>query len=257
MLVDPHDQSSLAAKEEPSQGDRPLYHVYVEDADDSGVEQTSDNSQRSADLDVWPPSDYNNDTYNQDTRQDKQPSEPTVTSSIPQRLDTAQHIPSKRKQHFGDGSASKCVYIELADATEGGLGCSSSGYPIRPTYEEFTLRYYMLVPSPLRTSEIRDIANRILTRVLGASKSEGLDKYQIGVIEIFFRTDILAFLENLRMMRLNYCATVIQKNLKATYYRRKYLETRNAILLIQSVTRRHLAWKHAQETCNFKAATII
>lgn len=115
----------------------------------------------------------------------------------------------------------------------------------------------MLDPSLSRTSEIRDMANRILTRVLRASKSEGLDKYQIGRTEIFFRADMLAFLENLRTKRLDHCATVIQKNLKATYYRRKYLETRNAILFIQSVTRRHLAWKHAQETRSLKAATTI
>jgi myosin heavy subunit len=50
---------------------------------------------------------------------------------------------------------------------------------------------------------------------------------------------------------------VIQKNLKAKYYRRKYLEARNAILLIQSVTRRHLAWKHTQETRKIEAATTI
>jgi myosin-5 len=88
------------------------------------------------------------------------------------------------------------------------------------------------------------MANRILIRVLGASKSEGLDKYQIGLIEIFFHADMLVFLENLRTTRLNNYATVIQKNLKAKYYRCKYLEARNAILLIQSVTRRHLAWKY-------------
>jgi myosin-5 len=50
---------------------------------------------------------------------------------------------------------------------------------------------------------------------------------------------------------------MIQKNLKAKYYRRKYLEARNAILLFQSVTRAHLARKHAQETRRIKAATTI
>ncbi len=76
-------------------------------------------------------------------------------------------------------------------------------------YEEFALRYYMLVPSSSRTSEARDIAHNILTRVLGATKSEDLDKYQLGLTETFFRADMLAFLDNLRTTRLNYCATVI------------------------------------------------
>jgi myosin heavy subunit len=101
------------------------------------------------------------------------------------------------------------------------------------------------------------MADKILTRVLGATKSEGLDKYQLGLTEIFFRADILAFLENLRTTRLGHCATVIQKSLKARYCRRKYLEARDAIILTQSVARRHLAWKHTRETRKIKAATTI
>ena len=61
----------------------------------------------------------------------------------------------------------------------------------------------------LRTSEIRDIVNKILTKVLKASKSEGLNKYQLGLTEIFFYVNILAILENLRITRLDHCATVI------------------------------------------------
>ena len=115
----------------------------------------------------------------------------------------------------------------------------------------------MLVPSSSRTPEIRDMANKILTRVLEVSKSEGLDKYQLGLTEICFCANMLACLDNLRTTRLNHCATVIQKNLKAKYYRRKYLEARIAILLIQSVTRRHLAQKRTQEIRKIKAATTI
>ena len=37
-LVDPHDHSSLATKQELSQGGRPLYHASTEDTDDSSVE---------------------------------------------------------------------------------------------------------------------------------------------------------------------------------------------------------------------------
>jgi myosin-5 len=134
---------------------------------------------------------------------------------------------------------------------------SCAGYPTRWTYEEFALRYYMLVPSSLWSSEIRDMANKILTRALGTSSGQGLDKYQLGLTKIFFRAGMLAFLENLRTNRLNDCAIMIQKNLKAKYYRRKYLDARNAILIFQSYTRGHLARKHAQETRKIKAATTI
>ncbi|CAL3965931.1 unnamed protein product [Diplocarpon coronariae] len=134
---------------------------------------------------------------------------------------------------------------------------SCAGYPTRWTYEEFALRYYMLVPSASWTSEIRDMANKILTKALGASSGQGMDKYQLGLTKIFFRAGMLAFLENLRTNRLNDCAIMIQKNLKANYYRRKYLDARNAVLLFQSATRAHLARKHAEETRMIKAATTI
>ena len=134
---------------------------------------------------------------------------------------------------------------------------SCAGYPTRWTYEEFALRYYMLVPSSSWTSEIRTMADSILRKALGTSKGHNLDKYQLGLTKVFFRAGMLAFLENLRTNRLNDCAIMIQKNLKAKYYRRKYLEARNAILYFQALTRGHLTRKHAQEIRKMKAATTI
>ncbi|KAL3425617.1 hypothetical protein PVAG01_02408 [Phlyctema vagabunda] len=134
---------------------------------------------------------------------------------------------------------------------------SCAGYPTRWTYEEFALRYYMLTPSTQWTSEIREMANAILTKALGSNNGAGTDKYQLGLTKIFFRAGMLAFLENLRTNRLDGCAIMIQKNLKARYYRRKYLEARGAILLFQSLARAHLARKRAQEIRTVKAATSI
>lgn len=134
---------------------------------------------------------------------------------------------------------------------------SCAGYPTRWTYEEFGLRYYMLVRSPYWTSDMRKMADSILSKALGTGSEKGLDKYQLGLTKIFFRAGMLAFLENLRTTRLNDCAIMIQKNLKAKYYRRKYLEARNAILLMQAVTRGHLARKQAQNLRRIKAATTI
>ena len=251
--IDPHNQSLPVATQEPSHGGRPSNQVHVEDADDSGDEQTCDYSQRSANLDVWPPFDHNNNTDGQDAPRDEQPSGQTVTSSIRHQLDTTQRA-SKRKQNFEDGRASKRAHIELADAVEGGPESSNTDCPTRWTYEEFAQRYYMLVPLSSWTSEIRDLANKILTKSLGAGSSHDLDK---DGTTILFRAGVLAFLENLRTNRLSDCAIMIQKNLKAKYYRRKYLEARNAILLIQSIARGYLARKHAQETRKVRAATTI
>ncbi|KAH6891993.1 P-loop containing nucleoside triphosphate hydrolase protein [Thelonectria olida] len=134
---------------------------------------------------------------------------------------------------------------------------STAGYPTRWTYEEFALRYYMLVPSSQWTSEIRDMADAILKKALGTSTGKGLDKYQLGLSKIFFRAGMLAFLENLRTNRLNDCAIMIQKNLRAKYYRHRYLEAREAIILTQSAIRAWKARKAALELRTIKAATTI
>ncbi|KAK4989913.1 Myosin type-2 heavy chain 1 [Elasticomyces elasticus] len=134
---------------------------------------------------------------------------------------------------------------------------SCAGYPTRWTYEEFAMRYYMLVPSSQWTSEIRDMANTILHKALGEAKNDGTDKYQLGLTKIFFRAGMLAFLENLRTSRLNNAAIMIQKNLRAKYYRRRYLEAIDSIRAFQSLMRGHVSRLHAQEARRTKSATTI
>ena len=133
---------------------------------------------------------------------------------------------------------------------------STAGYPTRWTYEEFAVRYYMLIPSAQWTSEIRKMADAILSKALGTGR-EGMDKYQLGLTKIFFRAGMLAFLENLRTNRLNECAIMIQKNLKAKYYRRKYLEARQSIIDLQALSRAFAARLTAQHLRQQKAATMI
>ena len=134
---------------------------------------------------------------------------------------------------------------------------SCAGYPTRWTYEEFATRYYMLVPSRSWTSEIRPMADAILKKALGQGTNKGLEKYQLGLTKIFFRAGMLAFLENLRISRLNESAIMIQKNLRCKYYRRKYIETRISILRLQGRTRGYFARQRAEEVRRVKAATTI
>ncbi|EMC97157.1 hypothetical protein BAUCODRAFT_32899 [Baudoinia panamericana UAMH 10762] len=134
---------------------------------------------------------------------------------------------------------------------------SCAGYPTRWTYEEFAMRYYMLIPSTQWTTEIRDMANAILRKVLGESKQDGTDKYQLGLTKIFFRAGMLAFMENMRTERLNSAAILIQKNLRAKYYRRRYLEAVSSIRAFQSFVRAMLARGRAQEAKRQKSATTI
>ncbi|KAL9123311.1 MAG: hypothetical protein Q9187_000150, partial [Circinaria calcarea] len=134
---------------------------------------------------------------------------------------------------------------------------SCAGYPTRWTFEEFALRYYMLIPSVSWTSEIREMANLILTKALGQGNNKELDKYQLGLTKIFFRAGMLAFLENLRTTRLNECAIMIQKNLRCKYYRKKYLDARRSIMLFQARSRGHQARCRADEVRKVNAATKI
>lgn len=134
---------------------------------------------------------------------------------------------------------------------------SCAGYPTRWTYEEFVYRYYMLVASSSWTSDIRQMANTILSKVLGQGNDQGLGKYQLGLTKIFFRAGMLAYLEDMRTSRLNECAIMIQKNLKCKYYRRKYLEARESFILLQSLSRGFFARLHTAEVRQTKAATTI
>lgn len=134
---------------------------------------------------------------------------------------------------------------------------SCAGYPTRWTYEEFALRYYMLVPSSSWTPEIRKMANAILKKALGVRKNDGTDKYQMGLTKIFFRAGMLAFLENLRSARLNEAAIMIQKNLKCKYYRRRYLDIRNSIITLQSLIRGFNARERAEAARRVKAAITL
>ncbi|KIX94222.1 uncharacterized protein Z520_09932 [Fonsecaea multimorphosa CBS 102226] len=134
---------------------------------------------------------------------------------------------------------------------------STAGYPTRWTYEEFALRYYMLCRSNEWTTEIRTMAQNILVKALGKLAHEKSDKYQLGLTKIFFRAGMLAFLENLRSARLKECAIMIQKNLRAKYYRHKYLDARQSILNFQAATRAFLARRKTEETRRTKAATDI
>jgi len=134
---------------------------------------------------------------------------------------------------------------------------SCAGYPTRWTYEEFALRYYMLIHSSQWTQEIRSMANAILRNALGEGKNDRTDKYQLGLTKIFFRAGMLAFLENLRTSRLSNAAIMIQKNLRAKYYRRRYLEAINNIRAFQARARANMARGRAQEARRQRGATTI
>lgn len=110
---------------------------------------------------------------------------------------------------------------------------SCAGFPSRWTYNEFVLRYHILIPSEnwtkIFTSEateddIRDLCKQILDVTVKDST-----KYQLGNTKIFFKAGMLAYLEKLRGTKMHNACVMIQKKIKGVYYRNKYLAIQSAI----------------------------
>jgi hypothetical protein len=91
-------------------------HTSIEDADDSEGEQSTSDSQRSTNLEVWPRADHEYDLNNQVTRASQYQSKITRYQS------------RKRKQNFEGKRDGKRTNIEPADATEVELGSRSLEY---------------------------------------------------------------------------------------------------------------------------------
>lgn len=139
------------------------------------------------------------------------------------------------------------------------LQLSAAGYPARQTYDEFAKRYYMLCHSTQWTSKIQDMCDTILRKVAEGvdRQSSELSKYQLGRKKIFLRAGILAVLEEKRTSRLHALATLIQKNLRCKYDRKRYVKTRASIVAIQAITRGFLTRRRTRVPYLHKAATTI
>ncbi|KAG5437184.1 hypothetical protein PCANB_001161 [Pneumocystis canis] len=109
---------------------------------------------------------------------------------------------------------------------------SSVGFPGRWAFQEFVTRYYMLVHSSFWNNDIKNLSIEILKKTI-----HDTNKYQIGLTKIFFRAGMLAYLEHLRINRLNECAILIQKNMLCYMYHKRYIGIRNSIILLQSYAR--------------------
>ncbi|AAS52274.1 ADR354Wp [Eremothecium gossypii ATCC 10895] len=121
---------------------------------------------------------------------------------------------------------------------------SCAGFPTRWTYDEFALRYHILVPSTnwtkiFATGTTEEEINQLCKNILDTTVTDK-EKYQLGNTKIFFKAGMLAFLEKKRTDKLNSSSTMIQKKIKGIYYRRRYLEITNAIKRTHSVAKGNL-----------------
>ncbi|EFQ85573.1 hypothetical protein PTT_19470 [Pyrenophora teres f. teres 0-1] len=144
---------------------------------------------------------------------------------------------------------------------------SCAGYPTRWTYEEFALRYYMLVRSNEWTPEIRNMATAILKKALGTGKNDGTDKYQMGLTKIFFRAEAVIFVQSLargymtrekteeaRQVR---AATTIQRVWRGSKDRKRFLVIRNSLIKFEAIAKGYLLRKNLLDKRLGDAARMI
>lgn len=109
-----------------------------------------------------------------------------------------------------------------------------NGYPIRHTFKEFVDRYRMLIGGikPSHMEDCQSASLRICEEVL-----KGCD-WQQGHHKIFIKDEQDVFLEQERDKALTKWCILIQKTFRGWFYRRRFLEMRNAAILIQRTWRK-------------------
>ena len=109
-----------------------------------------------------------------------------------------------------------------------------AGYPIRHTFAEFVERYRFLitgVPPVHKVSDCRAVTAKICSAVL--SKSD----YQLGKTKVFLKDAHDLFLEQERDRVLTKHIITLQRAIRCWYYRRKFLQSKNAAIIIQKYYR--------------------
>ncbi|RIB05104.1 putative myosin MYO2 protein [Gigaspora rosea] len=129
---------------------------------------------------------------------------------------------------------------------------SCAGYPSRWTFDEFVQRYYMLV----RSSQWGPDARNLCLIILKASIKEP-DRFQVGITKIFFRAGMLAYLERLRLDRLNECVTLMQKNMLRHMHQKRYQQLKAVTIKAQALIRKRKAMRDLKLLREDRAAVMI
>ncbi|XP_058264169.1 unconventional myosin-Va isoform X2 [Hemibagrus wyckioides] len=129
---------------------------------------------------------------------------------------------------------------------------SAAGFPSRWTYQEFFIRYRVLM-------KLKDVLPdmKLTCQIVLAQLIQDTDKYQFGETKIFFRAGQVAYLEKLRANKLRVACVQIQKTIRCWLTRKKYLRLRRAAVTVQRFIRGHQArflFKCLRRT---KAAVVI
>uniref|UniRef100_A0AAR2ISI7 Myosin VAb n=1 Tax=Pygocentrus nattereri TaxID=42514 RepID=A0AAR2ISI7_PYGNA len=109
---------------------------------------------------------------------------------------------------------------------------SAAGFPSRWTYQEFFIRYRVLMKQKDVLSDKKLTCQNVLEQLIQDS-----DKYKFGKTKIFFRAGQVAYLEKLRADKLRAACVQIQKTIRCWLSRKKYLRLRRATITIQRYVR--------------------
>ncbi|XP_058405723.1 unconventional myosin-VIIb [Diceros bicornis minor] len=119
-----------------------------------------------------------------------------------------------------------------------------SGFPIRYTFEEFSQRFRVLLPSAVRL-QLRDKFHQMALHI--AEMWLGTDKdWKVGKTKIFLKENQDTLLEVQRSQALDKATVSIQRVLRGYKYRKEFLRQRRAAITLQA------QWRGYYNRRNFK-----
>jgi len=124
-----------------------------------------------------------------------------------------------------------------------GIRITRKGFPNRIVYAEFLKRYYFLVPGIQRATPDTKATVQILMEKLKVEK----EKYQLGLTKIFFRTGVLAEIEEMREKKISEMIVNLQAASRAALGRRNYIALREktmAATIIQANLRAFIEFRN-------------
>eukprot|EP00049_Salpingoeca_infusionum_P014556 m.275108 g.275108 ORF g.275108 m.275108 type:complete len:2303 (+) comp15693_c0_seq2:157-7065(+) len=107
------------------------------------------------------------------------------------------------------------------------------GYPVRIDYGTFNFRFRAVLSGRTPPSDVRGMANMILTKVDPSS-----DGWQLGTSKVFVRESVELMLEEARSNALFNIVVILQKNVKRHLAQKHYRIVRKAIVKMQAFVRR-------------------
>ncbi|XP_011361982.1 unconventional myosin-VIIb [Pteropus vampyrus] len=119
-----------------------------------------------------------------------------------------------------------------------------AGFPLRYTFEQFSLRFGVLLPSAIRLQlqdKFQEMTLRIAEMWLGTNKD-----WKVGKTKIFLKDNHDTLLEVQRSQALEKAAISIQRVLRGYKYRKEFLRQRRAAVTLQA------AWRGYCNRRNFK-----